>query len=126
MGWCAGDAKINLVVLPATADIAAAEGLKIAKKLDPKGERTLGVVTKVDMQPSNLHKKLDGTDETVPKLQLGYVGVSPCPASFADQALSNSCACKAQLCTRLVLLKHDSMQRCMRDKISQCILSRAF
>uniref|UniRef100_A0A8C6XZ45 Dynamin-type G domain-containing protein n=1 Tax=Naja naja TaxID=35670 RepID=A0A8C6XZ45_NAJNA len=40
---------INLVVVPSNVDIATTEALKMAQTVDPKGERTLGVLTKPDL-----------------------------------------------------------------------------
>ncbi|KAJ3433384.1 dynamin-related protein dnm1 [Anaeramoeba flamelloides] len=40
---------IILVIIPANQDLANSAALKIAKEVDPKGERTLGVLTKVDL-----------------------------------------------------------------------------
>uniref|UniRef100_A0A674JHV4 MX dynamin like GTPase 1 n=1 Tax=Terrapene triunguis TaxID=2587831 RepID=A0A674JHV4_9SAUR len=40
---------INLVVVPSNVDIATTEALKMAKEVDPKGERTLGILTKPDL-----------------------------------------------------------------------------
>ncbi|XP_074851998.1 interferon-induced GTP-binding protein Mx1-like [Carettochelys insculpta] len=40
---------INLVVVPSNVDIATTEALKMAKEMDPKGERTLGILTKPDL-----------------------------------------------------------------------------
>nr|XP_034970967.1 interferon-induced GTP-binding protein Mx1-like isoform X2 [Zootoca vivipara] len=40
---------INLVVVPSNVDIATTEALKMAQEVDPKGERTLGILTKPDL-----------------------------------------------------------------------------
>nr|P33238.1 RecName: Full=Interferon-induced GTP-binding protein Mx; AltName: Full=Interferon-inducible Mx protein [Anas platyrhynchos]CAA79731.1 Mx protein [Anas platyrhynchos] len=40
---------INLVVVPCNVDIATTEALKMAQEVDPKGERTLGILTKPDL-----------------------------------------------------------------------------
>ncbi|XP_067401323.1 interferon-induced GTP-binding protein Mx1-like isoform X2 [Emydura macquarii macquarii] len=40
---------INLVVVPCNVDIATTEALKMANEVDPKGERTLGILTKPDL-----------------------------------------------------------------------------
>jgi dynamin 1-like protein len=40
---------IILAVLPANQDITVADGLNMARKIDPKGLRTLGVFTKIDI-----------------------------------------------------------------------------
>ena len=40
---------IILSVIPATADMVVNEGLKMARQVDPKGIRTVGVITKLDI-----------------------------------------------------------------------------
>ena len=41
--------SVILAVIPANVDIATQEILKMAEKCDPKGQRTLGVLTKPDL-----------------------------------------------------------------------------
>ena len=41
--------SVILAVIPANVDIATQEILKMAKECDPKGQRTLGVLTKPDL-----------------------------------------------------------------------------
>lgn len=62
---------IILCVVPATEDFANAEAIKLALEVDPNGERTIGVITKVDMYQYNISDKI--TNEV--KLNLGYVAV---------------------------------------------------
>ncbi|XP_068126850.1 interferon-induced GTP-binding protein Mx2-like isoform X2 [Hyperolius riggenbachi] len=40
---------INLAVVPSNVDIATTEALEMARKVDPTGERTLGILTKPDL-----------------------------------------------------------------------------
>uniref|UniRef100_A0A8D0EBW0 MX dynamin like GTPase 1 n=1 Tax=Salvator merianae TaxID=96440 RepID=A0A8D0EBW0_SALMN len=40
---------LNLVVVPSNVDIATTEALKMAQEVDPRGERTLGILTKPDL-----------------------------------------------------------------------------
>lgn len=47
--YCKGQETVILCVVPANIDSANSDALKIASQLDPKGERTLGVLTKVDL-----------------------------------------------------------------------------
>lgn len=67
---------VILVVVPAMEDFANAEGIKLAKAVDPDGRRTLGVVTKMDnIQPGcNIAGKLRMDGKHV-KLHLGFVAV---------------------------------------------------
>lgn len=41
--------SLLLTVLPANIDLATSDALKVAKEVDSKLERTIGVVTKLDM-----------------------------------------------------------------------------
>jgi len=65
---------IILAVSPAINDIANSESLAIARKFDPLGERTVGVLTKLDMmdQGTDALNMLEGKEYP---LKLGYVGV---------------------------------------------------
>jgi dynamin 1-like protein len=44
-----GDNAIILAVTPANADLATSDALRIAREVDPPGDRTIGVLTKVDI-----------------------------------------------------------------------------
>jgi dynamin 1-like protein len=65
---------IILAVGPANADIATWDSIKLATGADPNGDRTLGVVTKLDL----MDKGTDATDlldgKTL-KIKLGMIGV---------------------------------------------------
>lgn len=63
-----------LAVSAATSDLATSDAIQLAREVDPKGVRTLGVITKIDLmdQGTNALKVLRG--DVIP-LQLGYVGV---------------------------------------------------
>ncbi|KKA29513.1 hypothetical protein TD95_001566 [Thielaviopsis punctulata] len=69
--------KSNAIVLAVTAanqDLANSDGLKLAREVDPEGQRTIGVLTKVDLMD-------EGTDVVdilagrIIPLRLGYVPV---------------------------------------------------
>ncbi|OBT57564.1 hypothetical protein VE04_02916 [Pseudogymnoascus sp. 24MN13] len=65
---------IILAVTGANTDLANSDGLKLAREVDPEGQRTIGVLTKVDLMD-------DGTDVVdilagrIIPLRLGYVPV---------------------------------------------------
>ena len=48
---------IMLVVVPANADMTTSEGLELARKLDPKGIRSVGVITKIDIMDRGVNAK---------------------------------------------------------------------
>ncbi|EPS39266.1 hypothetical protein H072_6961 [Dactylellina haptotyla CBS 200.50] len=69
--------KPNAIILAVTAantDLANSDGLKLAREVDPEGQRTIGVLTKIDLMD-------DGTDVVdilagrIIPLRLGYVPV---------------------------------------------------
>ena len=43
------DSTIILAVSPANDDLANSDALKLAREVDPNSERTLGVITKLDL-----------------------------------------------------------------------------
>ena len=65
---------IILAVHPAPQDLANSQALSTARKVDPKGQRTVGVLTKLDLMPegSDVGKVLEG--KFLP-LKLGYIAV---------------------------------------------------
>lgn len=66
--------SIILAVSPANSDLANSDALKIAKEVDPEGNRTIGVCTKIDL----MDKGTDATDILTGKqvpVKLGIVGV---------------------------------------------------
>lgn len=48
---------IILCVVPANADMTTSDGLQLARRLDPKGIRTIGVITKVDIMDRGVNAK---------------------------------------------------------------------
>ncbi len=66
--------SIIVAVTPANSDMANSESLKLAREIDPKGDRTLGVLTKIDLMDkgTNAWDMLNGN---VVSLKHGYVGV---------------------------------------------------
>ena len=65
---------IILAVTPANADLATSDALRLAREVDPTGERTIGVLTKIDiMDPgTNCREVLSGNSYT---LRNGWIGV---------------------------------------------------
>ncbi|KAJ8768962.1 hypothetical protein K2173_023957 [Erythroxylum novogranatense] len=63
-----------LAVTPANSDLANSDALQIAGNADPDGNRTIGVITKLDIMDrgTDAHNLLQG--KVIP-LRLGYVGV---------------------------------------------------
>lgn len=66
--------SILLAVNPANVDVANSEALRLAWEYDYKGERTIGVFTKMDLveDPHTILKAFEGKAYS---LKLGYYGV---------------------------------------------------
>ena len=70
-----GDPRtIIMCVLPANADMTTSDGLQMARELDPKGVRTIGVITKIDIMDkgTNAKRMIEGKDV---QLRLGFIGI---------------------------------------------------
>ncbi|XP_074263402.1 dynamin-related protein 5A-like [Silene latifolia] len=65
---------IILAISPANQDLATSDAIKISREVDPKGERTFGVLTKVDLmdQGTDAVDILEGRSY---KLQYPWVGI---------------------------------------------------
>ncbi|CAA90821.1 mitochondrial dynamin family scission GTPase Dnm1 [Schizosaccharomyces pombe] len=64
--------SIILAVSPANFDIVNSEGLKLARSVDPKGKRTIGVLTKLDLMDQGTNA-MDILSGRVYPLKLGFV-----------------------------------------------------
>ena len=67
----------NALILALTAantDVANSDALKMAREVDPDGERTLGVVTKIDLMDQGTDA-LDLLQGKIYPLHLGYYGI---------------------------------------------------
>lgn len=47
--YCKDPKTIILCVIPANQDLSTSDGLKLAREWDKAGERTIGVITKIDI-----------------------------------------------------------------------------
>ena len=65
---------IILAVIPANSDLANADALKLARTVDPNGNRTIGVLTKLDLMDEGTDA-LDIFEGRTYPLKRGYVGV---------------------------------------------------
>ena len=65
---------IILCTLPANADMTTSDGLQMAREVDAKGIRTIGVITKIDIMDkgTNAKRMIEGKDV---HLRLGFIGI---------------------------------------------------
>ncbi|KAG8363488.1 hypothetical protein BUALT_Bualt19G0027600 [Buddleja alternifolia] len=65
---------IILAISPANQDIATSDAIKLAKEVDPSGERTFGVLTKLDLMDKGTNA-LDVLEGRAYRLQHPWVGI---------------------------------------------------
>ena len=65
---------IIMAVTPANQDLANSDALKLARRVDQTGERTIGVLTKIDLMDKGTNC-LEIIQGRVYPLRLGYIGV---------------------------------------------------
>lgn len=63
-----------MAISPANQDIATSDAIKLAREVDPSGERTFGVITKLDLMDQGTNA-LDVLEGRAYKLQHPWVGV---------------------------------------------------
>ena len=59
---------------PANSDIATSDAIQLARAVDPKGDRTVGVLTKIDIMDKGTNAA-DALCGRVVPLKLGFIGV---------------------------------------------------
>ncbi|CAF3416301.1 unnamed protein product [Rotaria socialis] len=71
------EGSVILCVFPANVDVATVESFTLAREFDPKGIRTIGVITKSDLAPNHdaLAQQLLMERPDVLHLKLGFVAV---------------------------------------------------
>ena len=74
MSYIENPNSIILAISSANADLANSDALKLARDVDPNGERTLGVLTKLDLMDEGTDA-VDMLKGNVYPLKLGYIGV---------------------------------------------------
>ncbi|KAL4444748.1 hypothetical protein ABPG74_015956 [Tetrahymena malaccensis] len=74
LSYIKDERTIILCVIPGNQDIANSDGLQLAREVDREGNRTIGVITKLDIMDAgtDARKMIMGLE--IP-LKLGYVGV---------------------------------------------------
>mmetsp|Transcript_43281 Transcript_43281/g.41666 ORF Transcript_43281/g.41666 Transcript_43281/m.41666 type:complete len:137 (+) Transcript_43281:314-724(+) len=74
MRFVSPSTAIIMAVSPANSDLATSDAMHVARRADPKGERTIGVLTKLDLMDEGTNA-LDLLQNKIYPLKLGYIGV---------------------------------------------------
>ena len=67
--------SLILAISPANYDLANSDSLKLAKEVDPSGERTLGVITKMDRAEESSTQIKAILEGKLYPLKMGFIGV---------------------------------------------------
>ncbi|XP_077071565.1 interferon-induced GTP-binding protein Mx-like [Siphateles boraxobius] len=90
---------ISLVVVPANIDIATTEALQMASKVDPTGQRTLGILTKPDLVDKGMEETVVRTvNNQVIQLKKGYMIVKCRGQQDINEKLSLAKALEKERC----------------------------
>ncbi|XP_058235237.1 dynamin 3a isoform X1 [Hemibagrus wyckioides] len=109
-----------LAVTPANMDLANSDALKLAKDVDPKGERTIGVITKLDLMDKGTDAR-DVLENRVLPLRRGYIGVVNRSQKDIEGKKDISAAIAAE---RVFFLSHPAYKH-MADHMGTPYLQRA-
>ncbi|XP_010888629.1 dynamin-3 isoform X2 [Esox lucius] len=74
MQFICRESCLILAVTPANSDLANSDALKLAKDVDPQGQRTIGVITKLDLMDEGTDAREVLENKLLP-LRRGYIGV---------------------------------------------------
>ncbi|PIO53051.1 hypothetical protein TELCIR_25632, partial [Teladorsagia circumcincta] len=72
--YISNPSSIILAVTPANQDFATSEPIKMAREVDPEGQRTLAVLTKLDLMDQGTDA-MDVLMGKVVPVKLGIIGV---------------------------------------------------
>lgn len=86
---------VILAVSPANVDLANSDAMKVARTVDPEGNRTIGVITKLDLMDAGTDARQVLAGQVFP-LKLGYVGVVNRSQQDIDHDKSISAAVDAE------------------------------
>jgi hypothetical protein len=118
-GYLQQERTIILAVVPANQDVATIDILERAKKVDPEGDRTIGVLTKPDLiGPGNEEEALSVLNNVRKPLKLGYIMVKnryEKQNAFLRKTDASLCDCDCKT-TLIKPPKHKNNTRLLHNK----------
>ena len=103
---------IILAVTPANQDLANSDALKLAKHVDKDGDRTIGVITKLDLMDKGTDAKAILENRLLP-LKKGYIGV----VNRSQRDIDNNIDIKKALAAEREWLIRESPYKSMVDRM---------
>lgn len=112
--------SIILAVSPANVDIVNSEALKLARHVDPRGLRTIGVLTKIDLMDHGTNA-LDILSGRVYPLKLGFIGV----VNRSQQDIQGNKSLVEALKSEAEFFRHHPAYRNMANRCGTQYLARS-
>ncbi|KAG7251571.1 hypothetical protein CRUP_027739, partial [Coryphaenoides rupestris] len=119
MQFITRESCLVLAVTPANTDLANSDALKLAKEVDPQGQRTIGVITKLDLMDEGTDAREILENKLLP-LRRGYIGVVNRSQKDIDGKKDIKAALEAE---RKFFLSHASYRH-MSDKMGTVRLQK--
>eukprot|EP00301_Raphidiophrys_heterophryoidea_P017922 c2920_g1_i1.p1 GENE.c2920_g1_i1~~c2920_g1_i1.p1 ORF type:complete len:750 (+),score=179.65 c2920_g1_i1:84-2333(+) len=111
--------SIILAVSSANTDLANSDALKIAREVDPAGNRTIGVITKLDLMDAGTDAMDMLMGRTIP-LRLGFIGL----VNRSQQDINNKKDIKRSLEDERLFFERHPIYRTIAAKCGTQFLSR--
>lgn len=119
MSFISNPNSIILAVTAGNSDLANSDALKLAKVADPEGERTIGVLTKLDLMDPGTDASEMLQNRVIP-LRRGYVGV----VNRGQRDVAGKTSIAAALKKEQLFFKEHAAYRSMLNRCSTPTLSR--
>ncbi|KAH0791987.1 Dynamin central region family protein [Histomonas meleagridis] len=110
--------SIILAISPANQDIANSDSLRIAHQVDPEGERTIGVITKIDLMDAGTDASSILNNSIYP-LRMGYIAV----INRSQRDIDSNKSMRAQLKSESEYFSSNPIYRNMLDRCGTKVLS---
>lgn len=99
------ETAVILAVTPANADLATSDALRLARDVDPGGDRTIGVLTKLDIMDKGTTVR-DVLDGSTLRLKHGWVGVVNRGQADINSKVGIGMLCNDSLCCGNICAMH--------------------
>ena len=111
--------SIILAISPANCDIANSDALSIARNADPEGNRTIGVITKIDLMDKGTNA-IEMIEGKLYPLKLGYIGV----VCRSQEDINNNLPITEHFAKEKVFFEHNKFYSNISERLGIKYLSK--
>jgi dynamin 1-like protein len=112
--------SIILAVTAANTDLTNSDALNLARMVDPEGNRTIGVLTKIDIMDKGTNA-MDALLNKVVPLQMGYVGI----INRSQEDITRKVPIRDALRTEAAFFKNHALYRSISTRCGTQYLSKS-